>query len=270
MSSSESLKCGLRDKVGSRDARKLRSQGRIPASIQAEGKNAHMNIHLAADEFHASRRHHVHLYDLDVDGDVHTAVVRELQWDVMGDHLNHIEFRPVQRGVAIESQVTLLFNGQVKDAVLSQNVTEITISCIPSLIPDNLEVGQRDPMLLLNDLDRLDYSNADVVVLSACVQMPSLPALEDAELVQQLAGSRPLSPDTFPIIGPMPGWEGVILATGHGTKGVHLGPVTGRTLAEYVMAGCVQVPELLEAFSPARFSAESDPDFYAAGQRAEE
>jgi hypothetical protein len=36
------------------------------------------------------------------------------------------------------------------------------------------------------------------------------------------------------------------------------------------MAGCVQVPELLEAFSPARFSAESDPDFYAAGQRAEE
>jgi len=48
-------------------------------------------------------------------------------------------------------------------------------------IPDNLEVGQRDPMLLLNDLDRLDYSNADVVVLSACVQMPSLPALEDAQ-----------------------------------------------------------------------------------------
>jgi large subunit ribosomal protein L25 len=140
MSSSESLKCGLRDKVGSRDARKLRSQGRIPASIQAEGKNAHLNIHLAADEFHSSRRHHVHLYDLDVDGDVHTAVVRELQWDVMGDHLNHIEFRPVQRGVAIESQVTLMFNGQVKDAVLSQNVTEITISCIPSLIPDNLQV----------------------------------------------------------------------------------------------------------------------------------
>jgi large subunit ribosomal protein L25 len=140
MSSSESLKCGLRDKVGSRDSRKLRSQGRIPASLQAEGKSVHMNIHLAADEFHASRRHHVHLYDLDVDGDVHAAVVRELQWDAMGDHINHIEFRPVQRGVAIESQVALVFNGKVKDAILSQNVSEITISCIPSLIPDNLGV----------------------------------------------------------------------------------------------------------------------------------
>jgi large subunit ribosomal protein L25 len=140
MSSSDSLNCGLRDKVGSRNARKLRSQGRIPASIQAEGESAHLNIHLSASEFHASRRHHVHLYDLDVDGDVHTVVVRELQWDSLGDYLNHIEFRPVQRGVAIDSQVTLVFRGKVKDAVLSQNVTEITISCIPSLIPDNLEV----------------------------------------------------------------------------------------------------------------------------------
>ena len=140
MSSSETLQCGLRDKVGSRDARKLRSQGRIPASIQAEGKSAHLNIHLSADAFHSSRRHHVHLYDLDVDGDVHTAVVRELQWDALGDHLNHIEFRPVKRGVAIESMVALAFHGKVKDAVLTQNVTEIAISCIPSLIPDNLEV----------------------------------------------------------------------------------------------------------------------------------
>ncbi len=140
MSSTESLKCGLRDKVGSRDSRKLRAQGRIPASIQADGDSAHLNIHVSAEAFHASRRHHVHLYDLDVDGDMHTAVVRELQWDALGDSLNNIEFRPVKRGVAIESHVALSFHGQVKDAVLSQNVTEIMISCIPSLIPDNLEV----------------------------------------------------------------------------------------------------------------------------------
>ncbi len=48
-------------------------------------------------------------------------------------------------------------------------------------IPDNLEVGRRNPMALLDDLDKLDYSGADVVVLSACVQMPSLPALEVAQ-----------------------------------------------------------------------------------------
>ena len=48
-------------------------------------------------------------------------------------------------------------------------------------IPDNLEVGRRDPMLLLQDVKRLNVANADAVVLSACVQMQSLPAIQPAE-----------------------------------------------------------------------------------------
>lgn len=52
-------------------------------------------------------------------------------------------------------------------------------------IPDNLEVGRRDPMRLLEDVKKLNTANVDVVVLSACVQMPSLPALETA---QQMLG----------------------------------------------------------------------------------
>lgn len=48
-------------------------------------------------------------------------------------------------------------------------------------ISDNLEVGRRDPMLLLEDVKRLNIANADAVVLSACVQMQSLPAIQPAE-----------------------------------------------------------------------------------------
>ena len=48
-------------------------------------------------------------------------------------------------------------------------------------IPDNLEVGRRDPMLLLNDVDTLNIENVDAVVISACVQMPSLPAIEPVQ-----------------------------------------------------------------------------------------
>jgi maleate isomerase len=48
-------------------------------------------------------------------------------------------------------------------------------------IADNLEVGRRDPMRLLDDVARLDCRNADVVVLSACVQMQALPAIAEAE-----------------------------------------------------------------------------------------
>ncbi|NEW76633.1 Asp/Glu racemase [Streptomyces rapamycinicus] len=55
-------------------------------------------------------------------------------------------------------------------------------------IPDNLEVAAHDPKLLPGIARRLDYTRADAVVLSACVQMPSLAAIEEAE---QLLG-RPV------------------------------------------------------------------------------
>jgi maleate isomerase len=48
-------------------------------------------------------------------------------------------------------------------------------------IPDNLDVGRRDPMQLLNDAERLNVANVDVVVASACVQMQSLPAIDAIE-----------------------------------------------------------------------------------------
>jgi len=57
-------------------------------------------------------------------------------------------------------------------------------------IPDNLEVGQRDPMLLLDDVKRLDTRGADVVVASACVQMPSLPAVQR---IEDMLGIRTVS-----------------------------------------------------------------------------
>lgn len=48
-------------------------------------------------------------------------------------------------------------------------------------IEDNLAVGRRDPMDLLQDVDQLEVEGADAVVLSACVQMPSLAAIERAQ-----------------------------------------------------------------------------------------
>lgn len=45
-------------------------------------------------------------------------------------------------------------------------------------VPDNLAVARLDPADLREHHTKLDLSNADALVLSACVQMPSLPAIE--------------------------------------------------------------------------------------------
>ena len=61
----------------------------------------------------------------------------------------------------------------------AEGITVSSYDCFE--IPDNLQVGARDPMLLCHDVDRLDLTGVDAVVLSACVQMPSLPAIQLVE-----------------------------------------------------------------------------------------
>lgn len=57
-------------------------------------------------------------------------------------------------------------------------------------IPGNLDVAAHDPGRLPEIARRLDHADADAVVLSACVQMPSLGAIEEAE---QLLGKPVVS-----------------------------------------------------------------------------
>jgi glycine/D-amino acid oxidase-like deaminating enzyme len=65
------------------------------------------------------------------------------------------------------------------------------------------------------------------------------------------AGLRPGSPDGLPIIGRLPGWENVYVATGHFRNGILLGPVTGKLIAQLVTEGRTEIP--LAPFRVERF-----------------
>ena len=68
--------------------------------------------------------------------------------------------------------------------------------------------------------------------------------------VEAWAGLRPATPDGLPLIGALPGLDGVYLATGHGMLGVTLAPATADLLAPLVLEGRA-APELAP-FDPAR------------------
>ena len=57
-------------------------------------------------------------------------------------------------------------------------------------IPDNLQVAAQDPMQPATLVDRLDLTGVDTIVASACVQMPSLPAVQ---AIQDRTGIQTLS-----------------------------------------------------------------------------
>jgi maleate isomerase len=68
---------------------------------------------------------------------------------------------------------------QVIDYLTAAGIT--VVDSISLEVADNLEVANLDPMNLVDHADKLDIKDADAVVLSACVQMPSLPAIQIVE-----------------------------------------------------------------------------------------
>lgn len=80
------------------------------------------------------------------------------------------------------------------------------------------------------------------------------PFLKDAEVIEDLAGGRPMSVDLLPMIGATATMENVYIAAGHGRKGIHLSAVTGKVISDIVHTGTTELPLNLDAYSPLRFT----------------
>ena len=168
-------------------------------------------------------------------------------------------------------RLLLKFDGPPLPVLISSPKRGHMISRLDGLLSVGSTGGRdydRDELFWGEEFDRQPTEAARLELLQRAMDV--FPALESAELVQQLAGSRPLSPDHMPIIGPVPGWEGVYLATGHSTKGIHLGPITGRIVADYVLKKKAGVDIEMTPFLPDRFAGLVGADFYASGLGVEE
>jgi glycine/D-amino acid oxidase-like deaminating enzyme len=77
------------------------------------------------------------------------------------------------------------------------------------------------------------------------------PGLGPATFLEVRVGLRPMSPDDQPVLGRIPGWNNVYVATGHGANGLLMGPYSAKLVATSMVGmGC----DLdITAFSPSRF-----------------
>ena len=78
------------------------------------------------------------------------------------------------------------------------------------------------------------------------------PGLAGATVIDTRVGLRPVSADSLPVLGPVPGWDNVHLVTGHGMDGLLLGPYS----AALVAGGLIDEPvgPEVEQFSVTRFT----------------
>jgi glycine/D-amino acid oxidase-like deaminating enzyme len=78
-----------------------------------------------------------------------------------------------------------------------------------------------------------------------------MPALAGTQVVSLRACARPMSADGRPLLGPLPGVEGLFVAAGHGPWGISLGPGSARLVADAVLGRGPAIPPELAA---ARFA----------------
>jgi glycine/D-amino acid oxidase-like deaminating enzyme len=64
-----------------------------------------------------------------------------------------------------------------------------------------------------------------------------VPSIADARVVETLVCARPKSFDNRPILGMVPGVEGLWIATGHGGRGMSTGAGSARLVADAVLSG---------------------------------
>ncbi|MDA1128780.1 MAG: FAD-dependent oxidoreductase [Chloroflexi bacterium] len=178
---------------------------------------------------------------------------------------------PIPVGALKGERLLLKYDGDPLQVLISSPKRGHMISRLDGFLSVGSTGGRdydQDQLYQGDDMDRVPTETARVEIMQRAIDV--FPDLENASLVEQLAGSRPLSPDRIPIIGPVPGKEGVVLATGHTTKGIHLGPSTAKAITEFIQGGCKKIPSSIELFLPARFAGMTEADFQTAGLHVDE
>ncbi len=166
MTTTKALNAEKRDGRGKGAARKLRATGRVPAVLYGQNFES---LPLSVDA-----REAMHLFqtisventivELEMEGEKEPvrALVREIQSHPFKPDLVHIDFMRVQKGVAVDVEIPLHLVGvpvgvKLHGGSLDQTIHELPVRCIPSRIPESIEVDvshmELHDMIRVADLD---------------------------------------------------------------------------------------------------------------------
>ena len=154
-----------RDGRGKNEANRLRASGRIPAVVygaRAEGK-APEGVAVAVDPKAVLKILHSDsgantLINLKVDGRESRVMVKEFQLDPITNHLLHADFYQLAMDRAITVTVPIHLLGEskgvkVQGGLLDFVTREVEVECLPTDIPERIDVDVTE--LMLNQAIRL-------------------------------------------------------------------------------------------------------------------
>jgi len=140
------LQADVRDGRGKGVARRLRAAGKIPATMYGRGADP---VALAVD---ARALNHTLsgdagmnvLIDLEVDGETHLTLAREVARNPVRGDILHVDFLKIAHDQKIHVDVPLHMEGEApgtkEGGVLEHNLWQLSVECFPTDVPDSITV----------------------------------------------------------------------------------------------------------------------------------
>ena len=133
--------------TGTRNSRRLRAQGKIPAVVYGHGMDA-LPVVIDAKELRVALSTAAGanaLLSLKVGGEQHLVLARELQRHPVRGSLLHVDFQVVRRDELIVSEVPIVITGEARDVhheggIVEQQLFNLTVRAVPSDIPSAITV----------------------------------------------------------------------------------------------------------------------------------
>ena len=181
-----------RKELRSKAAKSLRKKGIVPGVLYYSGEE---NVNISIEKsvlFHALQSGQ-RIFEIDQEGESQYTMIKQLQYHPVTDEIIHIDLMRVRRSEKITISVPLILVGDsigVKEGgVLSQSLNQIEISCLPTDVPEQIELNIED--LELNsaksvaDLE-LDLEDVDIVTDPSLNIVSITPPASEEEVVEEV------------------------------------------------------------------------------------
>ena len=137
--------------LGTRPSRRLRAEGKVPAVVYGRG-NDPRSVSVDWPDLRRAITTEAGLnalITLEVDGDSHLTIIKDLQRHPVKRNVVHVDFQIIDRNVAISVDVPVILIGiprevELKKGMVDQLRHSLTISAKPGSIPTQLEVDISD------------------------------------------------------------------------------------------------------------------------------
>ena len=113
--SEEVLEVQIRDSRGTRNARRLRQAGSVPAVLYGHGQET-VNLSVSSEQFVAAIRHGSRVVALAGAVD-QTALIRDVQWDTFGIEVLHVDFARVSASELVTTMVQVELRGEAPGVI---------------------------------------------------------------------------------------------------------------------------------------------------------